>query len=68
MPLPGIEVALSQDQIALLEAVRVYARRELLPLDRECDRTEESVCRIPPQLGAMGVPNLVIPRSTCGRK
>jgi len=66
VPLPGIEVALSQDQIALLEAVRVYARRELLPLDRECDRTEESVCRILPQLSEMGLLNLVIPESLGG--
>ena len=66
MPLPGIEVKLSQDQIALLEAVRDYARRELLPLDRECDRTEESVCRFLPQLGEMGLLNLVIPESLGG--
>lgn len=66
MPLPGIEVRLSQDQIALLEAVRDYARRELLPLDRECDRTEESVCRFLPQLGEMGLLNLVIPESLGG--
>jgi len=66
VPLPGIEVKLSQDQIALLEAVRDYARRELLPLDRECDRTEESVCRFLPQLGEMGLLNLVIPESLGG--
>ena len=66
MPLPGVEVALSEDQTALLEAVRDYARRELLPLDRECDRTEESVCRFLPQLGEMGLLNLVIPESLGG--
>lgn len=66
MPLPGPEVELSADQVALLGAVREYARRELLPLDRACDASEESVCRALPELGAMGLLNLVIPESLGG--
>lgn len=60
MPLAGPEVSLSEDQTALVDAVREYARNELLPLDRRCDAPESSIVEALPQLGEMGLMNLVI--------
>ena len=59
-------VELSEDESVLLEAVRQYARNELLPLDRKCDKDESSILEVLPKLGEMGFLNLCIPESLGG--
>ncbi len=66
MALAGPDVKLTDDQIALIDAVRDFARGELLPLDRKWDEDESSVAEVLPQLAEMGLMNLVIPEDYGG--
>lgn len=56
---------LEEDHSVLISAVREYSRRELLPADREWDRTETSCCTWLHQLYEMGLMSLRIPED-CG--
>ncbi|RME41341.1 MAG: hypothetical protein D6788_01450, partial [Planctomycetota bacterium] len=62
MPLAPNHVRLSEDDRLLIEAVRDFAREELLPLDRRWDEDEEgsSVAEVLPRLGEMGLMHLLI--------
>ncbi len=66
MPLASADVDLTADQAALIDAVRDYARGELLPLDRKCDQDESSVSVALPHLSEMGLLNLCIPEKLGG--
>ncbi|UCF32782.1 MAG: acyl-CoA dehydrogenase family protein [Phycisphaerales bacterium] len=66
MPLAGREVQLTEDQVALIDTVRDFARAELLPLDRKCDKDESSMVEALPQVSRMGLMNLTIPEELGG--
>ncbi len=57
---------LDEDQQALVSAARDFARAELLPLDRVCDRNEESICQALGQLAEMGLMSLRMPEELGG--
>ncbi len=61
---PHIDVG--NDQRALVEATRDFARQELGPLDRRCDEDESSVTEILPQLCEMGLLSLLVPEELGG--
>lgn len=56
----------NDDHQALIDAVREYARRELIELDREWDRTETSCCTHLEQLYELGLMSLRIPEEFGG--
>jgi alkylation response protein AidB-like acyl-CoA dehydrogenase len=66
VPLAGPEVELSEDQVTLIDTVRDFARNELLPLDRKCDKDESSVADALPLMSEMGLMNLTIPEELGG--
>lgn len=57
---------LTEEQRALASATRDYARAELLPLDRTCDRNEESICQALGQMAEMGLMSLRLPEDLGG--
>ena len=57
---------MGDDKVALIEAVRDFAERELLPLDRKWDLDESSVAEALPELSRMGLLSLLIPEETGG--
>jgi alkylation response protein AidB-like acyl-CoA dehydrogenase len=61
-----MNAAISEDHRILIEGVRDYARGELLPRDREWDRTEASCCEMLPQLSEMGLLGLRVPEADGG--
>ena len=66
MPLAPSHIQLHEDQVALIEAVRVFSREELLPLDRKWDEDESSVSEALPRVCELGLMNLTIPESLGG--
>jgi alkylation response protein AidB-like acyl-CoA dehydrogenase len=66
MPLAGNHIELDSDQCALIDAVRTYAREELLPLDRRCDQDESKLTGILPDLADMGLLGLLVPEELNG--
>jgi len=56
----------ADDHRVLIEGVREYARGELLPRDREWDRTESSCCELLPQYAEMGLLGLRVPEEDGG--
>ena len=66
MSLAPNNVELGEDQAALIEAAREFARGELLPLDRKWDEDESSVAEILPTLGGMGLLNMLVPEELGG--
>jgi alkylation response protein AidB-like acyl-CoA dehydrogenase len=61
-----MNAAISEDHRILIEGVRDYARGELLPREREWDRTESSCCEMLPQLSEMGLLGLRVPEADGG--
>lgn len=57
---------LDSEARTLVEAVRDFARAELAPLDRACDRDESSICQALPQLAEMGLLGLRLPEEIGG--
>lgn len=66
MSLTPSYVELGEDQAALIEAAREFARGELLPLDRKWDEDESSVAEVLPTLGGMGLLNMLVPEELGG--
>ena len=66
MPLVPNHVELDSDQCALIEAVRTYAREELLTLDRKCDEDESKLTGILPDLADIGLLGLLVPEELNG--
>lgn len=66
MPLAPGHVELGEDQAALIEAARDFARDELLLADRKWDEGESSVAEVLPKLGEMGLLNLLVPEELNG--
>jgi len=66
MPLAPIEASLNDDDSVLISAVSEFARNELLPRDRAWDKDETSVVEVLPQLGEMGLLNLLVPTDLGG--
>ncbi len=66
MALAPLESELTDDQQVLIDAVREYARNELLPLDRQWDAGESTVFDIVQQLAEMGLLTLVVPEDFGG--
>ncbi len=62
----GIEPVLSEEHRLLVEAVRTYARAELIALDREWDRTETSCCTQLAHFYDMGLMGLRVPEEDGG--
>jgi alkylation response protein AidB-like acyl-CoA dehydrogenase len=56
----------SEEHRPLIDAVREYARGELLALDRQWDRAETSCCEMLDQLYAMGLMGLRVPEDHDG--
>lgn len=56
----------TDDQAVLIEAVRDYARAELIDKDRAWDVDESSVAEVLPELAAMGLMNLCLPEAHGG--
>lgn len=50
----------------LIDAAGEFAKSELLPLDRACDRTESPITDVLPKLSEMGFLNLTIPEDLNG--
>ena len=67
MSLASPSMGFTEDERLMLETVREYARNELQPLDRKCDKDESSVVEVVPQLGEMGLLNLCVPESLAVR-
>ena len=59
-------VTYTDDHRLLVEAVRDYARSELMPADREWDRTETSCCTHLEHLYEIGLMGLRVPESAGG--
>ena len=57
---------ISEDHQTLIQAVRDYARGELLAHDREWDRTETSCCELLDQYAEMGLLGLRVPEEDGG--
>jgi len=57
---------MTEDQQLLIEAVRDFARAELIEADRRWDKTETSLAPILPKLAEMGLMNLTLPESLGG--
>ncbi len=66
MALVPNHVELDPDQVALIEAVRDFARGELLPADRRWDEHESSVVEVLPKLAEMGLLSLIVPEELNG--
>lgn len=66
MPLFPAHVTLGDDQMTLVNAVRDFARGELLAMDRRWDEDESSVSEVLPQLGEMGLLSLMVPEEFNG--
>jgi len=66
MSLAPIEANLSDDENLLISAVSEFAENELLPRDRAWDEDESSMSEMLPQLGAMGLLNLLVPTDLGG--
>ncbi len=58
--------ASSNDEALLVDAVRDFARTELLPLDRACDADGSHLSPSLPRLGEMGLFNICLPESLGG--
>ncbi len=59
-------VELGEDQAALIDAARDFARGELLLADRKWDEDESSVAEVLPKLERMGLLNLLVPEELSG--
>ncbi len=57
---------LNSEERTLAEAARAFAREQLLEVDRQCDRTEGSICTALPQLAEMGFMSLRLPEEWGG--
>jgi len=66
MPLAPIDANLSDDDSLLVSAVHEYAEHELLARDRAWDVDESSMYEVLPQLGEMGLLNLLVPTDLGG--
>ncbi len=66
MPLAPIEAKLSDDDALLIEAVRDFARTELLSRDRAWDKDESSVTEVMGPLSEMGLLSLLVPHELGG--
>ncbi len=66
MSLVPNHVAVEDDQVALIDAAREYARHELFAHDRKWDAGESSVAEVLPKLGEMGFMNLLVPEDLEG--
>ncbi len=61
-----MDPTISQDEALLIEAVRDYARGELIELDARWDRDESSCCECLDQLYEMGLMGLRVPEDLGG--
>ena len=59
-------LAIDDDHRLILDAVREFARAELLPLDRRCDTDESSIVQVLPKLAEMGLLNMCVPMELGG--
>jgi len=66
MSLASPSMGFTEDEWLMLETVREFARNELLPLDRKCDKDESSMVEVHPKLAEMGLLNLCVPESLNG--
>lgn len=66
MSLVPSHVELSDDQRALVETTREFCERELLPLDRRCDRDGSSITQLLPKIADMGLLGLLVPEALGG--
>ncbi len=63
---PAMMTHPAEDHADLIAAVREYARRELIELDRKWDRQEQSCCTHLEELAAMGLLGLRVPEDDGG--